>query len=188
MKKNYLDDSNKYIKEKKKHVILVINIVVLFVIVGLITNFIIYPVRQKSISMSPDYSAQSVIMVSPIAKKVNRGDVFLIESRIPNDASVLERLCDYIVKFFTANQISILNNDDNYLSNSQLRRVVGLPGDTIYMRDYVTYIKPAGEKHFLTEFEITKKTYDVTFYVPPTQWDSSIGIKGSFDEIELGLD
>lgn len=188
MKKDYLDDSNRYIKEKKKHLILIINIIALFVIVGVITNFIIYPVRQKSISMSPDYSSQSIIMVSPVAKKVNRGDVFLVKSRVSSNANFFEKTLDYFVNFFTAKQVSFLKSDDNYISNPQLRRVVGLPGDTIYMKDYVTYIKPAGEKHFLTEFEITKKIYDVTFYVPPAQWDSSIGVKGSFGEIELGMD
>ena len=63
-----------------------------------------------------------------------------------------------------------------------------MPGDTIYMRDYVMYIKPVGERHFLTEFEITPKTYNVTFFTAPAGWDSSLGVKGSFDEITLGLD
>ena len=56
------------------------------------------------------------------------------------------------------------------------------------MRDYVLYIKARNEKHFLTEFEISKKAYNVTFYVPPADWDSELGLKGSFDEIYLGPD
>ena len=71
-------------------------------------------------------------------------------------------------------------------SKSHVRRIVGMPGDTIYMRDYVLYIKPAGERHFLTEFEIVEEPYNVTFYVPPADWDTEIGVKGSFDEITLG--
>lgn len=188
MSKNYFDDSNKFKKEKKKHLILILNIIFLFIIISIITTFLIYPVRQNSISMSPDYSEQSIIMVSPIAKKVNRGDVFLLKEKVPNEANFIQKTVDYVVQFFTAKQISFIKHDDDILSKPQLRRVVGLPGDTIYMRDYVTYVKPAGEKHFLTEFEISKKTYDVTFYVPPAQWDSSIGVKGSFDEIVLGPD
>lgn len=188
MSKNYFDDSNKFKKEKKKHLILILNIIFLFIIINIITTFLIYPVRQNSISMSPDYSEQSIIMVSPIAKKVNRGDVFLLKEKVPNEANFIQKTVDYVVQFFTAKQISFIKHDDDILSKPQLRRVVGLPGDTIYMRDYVTYVKPAGEKHFLTEFEISKKTYDVTFYVPPAQWDSSIGVKGSFDEIVLGPD
>lgn len=188
MSKNYFDDSNKFKKEKKKHLILILNIIFLFIIINIITTFLIYPVRQNSISMSPDYSEQSIIMVSPIAKKVNRGDVFLLKEKVPNEANFIQKTVDYVVQFFTAKQISFIKHDDDILSKPQLRRVVGLPGDTIYMRDYVTYIKPAGEKHFLTEFEISKKTYDVTFYVPPAQWDSSLGVKGSFDEFILGPD
>lgn len=188
MKSNYLDDSNKYKKEKKKHLVLIVYILILFLVVNLIITFLIYPIRQNSISMEPDYPNQSFIMVSPIAKKINRGDVFLLKPRVNNEANFITKTADFVVQFFTARQISIIKNDDDLLDKKQLRRIVGLPGDTIYMRDYVTYVKPAGEKHFLTEFEITKKPYDVTFYVPPTQWDSSIGLKGSFDEIVLGPD
>ena len=59
-----------------------------------------------------------------------------------------------------AKQISYLENSDFPNKNNQLRRVIGMPGDIIYMRDYVLYVKPAGEKHFLTEFEIIEKNYE----------------------------
>ena len=61
----------------------------------------------------------------------------------------------------------------------QIRRVVGLPGDTIYMRDYVLYIKPRGEKYFLTEFELAEKSYNVNVSTNPAGWDNSIGVIGS---------
>ena len=56
------------------------------------------------------------------------------------------------------------------------------------MKDYVLYIKPAGQKHFLTEFELSEKPYNLTFLTPPAQWNGSVGVKGSFDPIILGND
>ena len=89
------------------------------------------------------------------------------------------------VRFFTGQQISLFEKNNFPGTNSQLRRVVGLPGDRIYMRDYVLYVKPADGKYYLTEFEIAKHPYNVTFFTAPPEWDSYLGVKGSFDEILL---
>ena len=67
-----------------------------------------------------------------------------------------------------------------------IRRVIGMPGDTIYMRDHVLYIKPQGDKHFLTEFELIKKSYNINVLASPAGWDNLIGVTGSFEEIVLG--
>ena len=91
-----------------------------------------------------------------------------------------------ISSFFTAQQYDSYVDNNSPGTNYQLRRVVGLPGDEIYMQDYVLYIKPADEKHFLTEFELAEKPYNLTFLTPPAQWNGSVGVKGSFDPIVLG--
>ena len=163
-------------------------VIVVFVVINLVLHFVLFPVKQNSISMLPDIPKESVIMTSPLGKNYDRGDVVLMNSRKIHDETLLEKLSNICVSFFTGQQI--FTNESNSIpgTKQKIRRIVGLPGDTIYMRDYVLYIKPEGEKHFLTEFEITDKEYDVTFYVAPESWDSSIGAKGSFDQITLGED
>ena len=47
------------------------------------------------------------------------------------------------------------------------------------------YIKPKGEKHFLTEFELCNHPYNVTFNAYPASWDTSIGIVGYSEEYTL---
>ena len=174
-------------KEKQKKVFMVILFLIfLFIFINLILNFLIFPVRQTSVSMAPDISENSIVMVSPIVKNYERGDVVLLESRVSQEkTSSLQKLGDICAKFFTAQQLAVKENEKLPGTKQQLRRIIGMPGDTIYMRDYVMYVKPAGEKHFLTEFEITPKTYNVTFFTAPAGWDSSLGVKGSFDEIKL---
>ena len=136
--------------------------------------------------MIPDVPEKSVVMVSPVAGNYERGDVVLLDSRYFRKKNFFISQVDRLVRFFTAQQISLFEHNEVPSSKSHIRRVVGMPGDTIYMRDYVLYIKPAGERHFLTEFEIVEEPYNVTFYVPPADWDTEIGVKGSFDEITLG--
>ena len=174
-------------KERKRRTIFLILFLICFYIsVNVIVKFLVYPVCQKSASMIPDVPQDSVVMVTPLFNSYERGDVVLLEARKSSDVNFFKHQADRFIRFFTAQQISILENSEQPSSKSHLRRIVGIPGDTIYMRDYVLYIKPAGEKHFLTEFEIVKEPYDVTFFVPPADWDTGIGVKGSFDEMTLG--
>lgn len=158
----------------------------LYVFINIVISYLIYPLRQNALSMIPDIPEKSVVLVSPVAGKYQRGDVVLLKPRYTKKLNLFFSQMQRFVRFFTAQQISIFENNEQPSSKSHIRRIVGMPGDTIYMRDYVLYVKPDGEKHFLTEFEIVENPYNVTFYVPPAEWDTEIGVKGSFDEFTLG--
>lgn len=175
-------------KERQRKIInILLFFIVIFILINLVISNLLFPVRQVSNSMEPDLPENSLVLVTPLSKKIERADVVLIE---PKDnitsLSFFQKNLNMLVRFFTAQQINIYENSNIPGTKQKLRRVVGMPGDTIYMRDYVLYVKPAGQKHFLTEFEITNQLYNVTFYVAPSNWDSSLGVKGSFDEIILG--
>jgi signal peptidase I len=173
-------------KEKqKKTEITILFIVVIFVLINVINTFLIFPVRQISTSMTPDVPQNSYVMVTPLLKNYSRGDVVLVKSKYSSELSNTKKIWSLFSNFFTARQYKYGENKDYPGTKQSLRRVICVPGDTFYMRDYVLYIKPQGQKHFLTEFEINNHPYNVTFFVAPPNWDSSIGLKGSFDEITL---
>lgn len=176
-------------ERQRKAINVILFFVIIFALVNLILSYLLFPIRQISSSMTPDVPENSLILATPIVTNVKRGDVVLLDSIESNKpTSFFHKSIDSFVRFFTAQQISIYEKSDLPGSKQKLRRVIGLPGDTFYMRDYVLYVKPAGEKHFLTEFEIAEELYNVTFYVAPGGWDSAIGVKGSFDEMVLGPD
>ena len=175
-------------ERRRKFYFLIIFCICLYVFINIVIAYLVYPVRQNSLSMIPDIPEKSVVMVSPVADNYQRGDVVLLEPRNNLSRGFFAKQADRFIRFFTAQQVSILEKNELPASKTHIRRVVGLPGDTIYMRGYVLYVKPAGERHFLTEFEIVDEPYDVTFYVPPTDWDTEIGVKGSFEEMTLGYD
>lgn len=187
MNKNEILNSFQVKKAKQRRVSTIIIIFVLiFVLINVILHFFLFPVRQKSISMEPDIPVDSFVMTSPFVDKFERGDVVLMNSKVIKNKNFFTSAVNLVTSFFTGQQV-ILNEDKEIPGTKEkLRRVVGLPGDTIYMRDYVVYVKPWGEKHFLTEFELSSRPYNVTFYVAPSNWDSSLGTKGAFDEIVLG--
>jgi len=175
-------------QRQRKLVSFIVFSIILYIFINLITAFVICPVRQNSVSMIPDVAEKSIVMTLKAASNYERGNVVLLKPRYQKEAGFFLRSLDRLVSFFTARQISILEDNNSPSTKAHIRRIVGMPGDTIYMRDYVLYIKPRGERLFLTEFEIIKKPYNVTFYVPPADWNTEIGVKGSFDEIRLGED
>ncbi len=187
MKRNTEVFSYQLKKEKHRKIgSFIVFLICLYIFVNIVISYFIFPVYQNSLSMIPDVPEKSVVMLSPIVNNYERGDVVLLKPRFSKESHFFTNQLDRLVRFFTAQQISIFEKTEQPASKAHLRRIVGMPGDTIYMRDYVLYIKPAGEKHFLTEFESVEKPYNVTFFVPPADWDTEIGVKGSFGEITLG--
>lgn len=175
-------------KERRKRTwFLILFFIFLYIFINLVITYFVYPVKQTSQSMIPDVPEKSVVIASPFAGNYSRGNVVLLNARYSKKNGFFKKQADRFVRFFTAQQVSIIEDSDFPSSKSHIRRIVGMPGDTIYMRDYVLYVKPAGERHFLTEFEIVPEPYNVTFYVPPAEWDTEIGVKGAFDEITLGM-
>lgn len=175
-------------QRKRKFLFFIVYFCLIYFLINLIFSFLIFPVKQLSTSMVPDFPENSVSFVTPINKVLNRGDVVLLKNKVNEQKNVFEKIWHNISLFFTAQQYDSYANKAYPDTNNQIRRVVGLPGDEIYMTDYVLYIKPSGEKHFLTEFELSKKAYNLTFVTPPAGWNGSVGVKGSFDPIILGND
>lgn len=160
--------------------------VLLCSVVTLILQFLIFPVKQRSVSMEPTFSAGSCIMVNHLKKKNVRGEIVLVSSRHDRDFSIFTKVVDKVCAFFTGQQYFPLTNLHRSGSSPVFRRIVGVPGDTIYMNDYVLYIKPEGQQYFLTEFEFIKKPYTVGISPAQALWDSQLGAVGSFEEIKLG--
>lgn len=174
-------------KENQKKVFgVILYLILLFIIVNLILSYLIFPVKQQSNSMLPDINDETVVMVTKINKTPERGSIILLKSKVDNKNTNFKKFLNTVVSFFTCQKVFLYSDSNFPGENAQLRRVVGMPGDTIFLRDYVLYVKPEGEKHFLTEFEIVDKPYNVTFFIPPANWDGSIGVNGYFDEITLG--
>jgi signal peptidase I len=94
------------------------------------------------------------------------------------------RIIDSAVRFFTGQQTSIFTGEGQYY----IKRVVGLPGDEIYMTDYVFRVKPKSGLYSLTEFELAEKPYHPAIPQRPALWNESLPFSGNMDKIILGPD
>ena len=189
MEKNIYAISYKMRRELYHKIFSVAGIVLIFfVLVSLFMTFIIFPVANKSDSMSPDIPAGSYEFVSPLLKNPERGDVILLQNYKDGRMSPFKRILRTISLFVTVHKWQPFEENPVSGTRPVLRRVVGLPGDTIYIDRYVVFIKPAGQSHFLTEFELTNSRYNAKILVPPALWDSDLGARASIPQITLGND
>jgi len=110
-----------------------------------------------------------------------RGQIVLVDrsaERVPSFRMIL----DSFVRFFTLQRYSLFPNEDTLF----VKRVLGLPGDTVSMNNYVIRIKPAGEEYVYTEFELAERDYTPELPQVSPQWDESIPFSGSMDSVTLG--
>lgn len=162
-------------------------ICVLFAVVQILFNFLLFPVVVISDSMAPGAVPGSTVLVSPVVS-YNRGDTVIVKPRVAEPLNFFQKALNEIAAFISFQQFRPFESRGEFSTTPSLRRVVGLPGDTVYMKDFILYIRPAGSSHFLTEFELSDKAYDVTVSNLPSVWDTSLGVAGVFPELTLDED
>lgn len=159
--------------------------VVLFITVFL--NFVIFPVLVRSDTMEPDIAKNGAVFVTPLDRSPSRGDVVFLSSMDDEKLSTGKLIVNKICEFFTLQQFYPFGYTKRMSGKPMVRRVVGLPGDTVYIKDYVAYVKPSDSSLFLTEFELSRKNYDAHIYSVPVEWDG-IGSVSNYKQIVLGDD
>jgi signal peptidase I len=173
-------------------------IIVVLAVYLLLFNFFFQAFVMQSASMEPDimrgdrlivYSFQSNRLFSFLLPKtlpLKRGDLVMIDT-----GKTSENIGHVMVKnlsaFFTGGKELALPNDDLPVLNGPfLKRLIALPGDEISMQNYILRIKPAGDTHTLTEFELSDIHYNLDIPQSPSLWDQSLPFAGSFAPFTLG--
>lgn len=197
MAANPYDFSFSLRKEFHKKVLIIIYIALLiFVFMNLVLKFLMFPVRISSEAMKPEFPENSFVFIAPnysswkipiFDKALERGSVVYVNPEVEEELPFYKRAVNFFVEFFTFQQYQAFKTENEISGNPSVRRVVGLPGDSVYMKDYVLYIKPAGEQHYLTEFELTPRMYE-TIELTKGKNLRNVGIPAQLDEIVLGDD
>ena len=196
MASNPYDFSFSSRKEFHKKVLVIIrNCLLVFVFMNLVLKFLMFPVRVTSEAMMPEFPEDSFVFITPnysswnislFDRDLERGSVVYVEPAVEEELSFAKKAVNFITEFFSFQQYKVFEPENGISGNPSLRRVVGVPGDSLYMKDYVLYIKPAGEQHYLTEFELTPRMYETLQAKGKNM--SNAGIPSQLEEIVLGED
>ena len=188
MKQNVYDYSFELRRSRKKTVTATLTVTgILVVLLTIVCNWVLFPVFIRSDSMVPDLTKNSAVFVSPLFRSPKRGDLVYLSRLDDEKQSVPLSVMNKIVAFFTFQQIEPFGRTDRLTGQPTVRRVMGIPGDTIYMKDYMLFVKPQDKSLYLSEFEMAEKEYGVQIYSVPVEWDG-LGSTGNMEPVTLGED
>ncbi|UTC82411.1 signal peptidase I [Treponema denticola] len=151
----------------------------------LITSYLLKTYRLRTDTMFPEISTGDMVLMTPIYSQVSakRGDLVVIDDTLSQNKPFFKSVVNTLTGFFTFQLLRPfdLQSEDAY----SIRRIVGLPGDTLYMENFVLHIKTKDSSHFLTEFELAQQNYDIEVKDLPEHWDSSLPFSGAYPETVL---
>lgn len=159
-----------------------------------------YSIGSKT--MAPSLAPGDLVLATPLAfgpdtvfgklpgiRHPERGDLVLTEPPFASRPGFWPSVFDSLVRFVTFQRFSLLSRGHAaVLAGPSVQRIVGLPGDTIKMKNYVFRVKPAGSEHFFSEFELSTKQYDIVPGKSPSGWIESFPVSGSMSAQTLGKD
>ncbi len=177
-------------------------IIFFFIIYHCITFFLFSTYSVQNVSMEPllkegDYIVTAQILYGsriPFTKKSRfpgflqpqRGDVVVALPGNYSEPSTVFKIIDPIIRFFTLQKIAVISSTpDSGTTPYMVKRIVGIPGDTIRMEDFTIYIKTTESDYFLSESELIERDYTIKRYPLPEGWEKDFPFSSGVPEIEL---
>lgn len=189
MAAKYRDYSYTAKREYRKKVIFIVSLVIfVFSVYTLITSFLIKTYIIQSDAMSPEILHGEAVLITPIYKPesyAKRGNVIVLSPAYEDKRSFFQKAADKFFGFFTFQMFRPFENRAGQGTANVIRRLVGLPGDTVYMENFILHIKTENAEHFLTEFELAEIDYNLEIQELPAGWNSKLPFSGTYPETTL---
>ena len=173
-----------------------------FILYLVVSHFLVATFRVESVSMEPEISPADRVMVSLLAfgplvpfshsrfpglGLPERGDMVIVQPPFYDDEPAIQRFFQPIVSFFTL-QKATLRRDlyGGRVASYMVKRVIGLPGDTIRLAGYKAWVKPRGASDFVPEDQLISSRYSMRSTLKTPGWTSSLPFSGNMDPLVLG--
>jgi signal peptidase I len=173
-----------------------------FIVYQLVTALLIQSVIHKSVAMEPTLAIGERFFAFPLGygprvrlfgwvlpgfRQPRHGDLAVVRPAYVTEPGFVGRLADPFVRFFTLEHRRV-DDGEGWDSSLQIKRVVGLPGDTIRIERFIAYVRPAGHREFINEFELSGRDYELTTDERPGAWEPLDPFGAAFETITLGDD
>lgn len=175
-----------------------------FVLYQLITTFLISSYTIESVSMEPALRPGDRILVSRIAygpvlpfsqrrlpgiREPERGDIVVLTPPYYREAPLTEKILGPVIGFFSAHHVRpVFRTRQVWEHPLVVKRVIGLPGDTVRLTNNMAYVKPAGTDRFTNETALSGSPYTPASGAMPAHWDASFPLSGTLPDRVLGPD
>jgi signal peptidase I len=172
-----------------------------FLLYLIISTFFLRTFRVESDSMLPGLSRMNRVLASPLSygsklpflasrlpglSKPQYGDLVICTPPYYPASNALFNTFEPLVRFLSLQKASTRRNPDN-VSNTRymIKRIIGLPGDTIKLKAFAAYIKPQSRDRFYSERELIPIDYEISIETLPETWQSDFPLTGNMEEIIL---
>ncbi|RKX78436.1 MAG: signal peptidase I [Spirochaetes bacterium] len=184
------------ISHQKKRFRFVRVVLLVLVVYLLISTALAEPWVLNTDSMNPGYPSGVRFLVHPywlrdkdgnLRFPPKRGDlVSLMPPYIVPEAWYF-KVINPVLRLVTFQKIDIgLLSKDDWENSRIFKRIIALPGDTVYLDDSVAYVKGAEDEFFISEFEMSGIGYDLEIHDLPVGWSENLPLSGMMDSIVLG--
>jgi len=173
-------------------------LLMLFIVYELVTSIFIISYKVESISMEPTIPSGAVILAAPIIygpeiplaslripglRKPVRGDLVISHPAYHQDLPWYRNLLESIAGFFTFQRKG--RGESSWGRSSSVKRIVGVPGDTIKIENNEILIKPEGKNYFFSEKEIIQVEYSTVSFERPELLSDEFPFSGNMREVKL---
>ena len=175
-------------------------VILIFLFSQGVTTVLVQSVVQRSAAMEPGLEPGDRLLAFPLAYgprvrlfglvlpgfgRPERGDLVLVRPGYVREPGFAGRLADPFLRFFTLHHRRI---DDGaaWDSSLQIKRLIGLPGDTVRIERFVAYVRPAGELEYAAEFALSGRRYEIAAEDRPGAWEPLDPFGPAMEEIVLG--
>ncbi len=171
-----------------------------FIVYQIVTTIFVQSVVHKSIAMEPTLAIGERFLAFPLAygprlrlfgwvlpgfRQPGHGDLAIVRPGYVAEPGFAGRIADRLVRFFTLEHRRI-DDGAGWDSSLQIKRVVGLPGDTIRIERFVAYVRPADRHEFLHEYELAARDYGLITEDRPGAWEPLDPFGEAFETVTLG--
>ncbi|RKX79548.1 MAG: signal peptidase I [Spirochaetes bacterium] len=176
--------------------------IVSFLIYIIITSFFVTSFSIGSVSMKPTLENGDRVLVSslnygpfiPFTKvrikvqnRPQRGDIVIFKPPYIKNYKFPLNILEPIVNFFTLNSRSLLKDAAGHrIYPYMVKRVIGVPGDTVKIKDFLAYIKESGKSVYIRESSLIHGKYHVITDFNPSGWKEGLPFSGNMDPVSLG--
>ncbi len=169
-----------------------------FLVTILITSVFVDSIQIGSTSMEPTLSLGDRLLTTPLLfgaeipftsarfgriREPDRGEVVVCSPPF-YETTILQRIADPFIRFFTLRRVRGGGAED-WEDSMFVKRVVGIPGDTILIENFIVYIKPPETDKFINERVLSNTQYSITLTPLPKNWDPSFPFSGTSAPITL---
>ena len=176
-------------------------LLITFLLYLFISNLLLVSFKVESISMQPTLKENERILVSPLIfgaklpfssvrlpglKKMERGDLVVVDSPLFTRPAFPVSVFEPLIRFFSLQKKTLVRDfTGKKTPKYQIKRIIGLPGDTIKIHNFAASIKPRGVTFFYNEHELINVSYTLQIDPLPETWKEEFPFSGNLEEITL---